>query len=70
MLQIYIRTVDLNGKLLNTAITAGGFGSYAEAKRHLDKTIEENKPDAGYNDENDYWWIRQGETIDRYTIGQ
>ena len=49
MLHIYIRTVDLNGKLLNTAIAAGGFGSYAEAKRHLDKTIEENKPDAGYN---------------------
>jgi hypothetical protein len=68
MLQVYVRTFDLNGKLLNTAISGGGSSSRPELERHLDKLIEGSKPNAGYDPEQGYWWIRGDHTLDRYTI--
>ena len=68
MLQIYIRTFDLNGKLLNTAISGGGSTSRPELEKHLDNIIATHKPNAGYNSEQGYWWVRGDQTLDRYTI--
>lgn len=68
MLNIYVRTFDLSEKLLNTAISAGGSASRADLEKHLNNIVEKNKPNAGYNSEQGYWWIRQEQTIDRYTI--
>ena len=38
------------------------------AVSYLNKLTQLLRPDAGYDDERDYWWVRNKDLVIRYTI--
>ena len=69
MLMIYARTMSAKGQVENVAISASDFKDRKDAVVHLEKLIEQFKPNSGYEGEQDYWWIRENGVVTRYTIG-
>lgn len=74
MFKIFIRTLDANEQVTNTAIS-GAFAERKEAVAQLDKMVkqlvkDDEHPDrnAGYHARQDYWWTRENGVVTHYTI--
>jgi len=68
MFRICGRKLDEQGDVSGTAMTACAFEQRNEAVRYLDKLTQWLRPDAGYEAEQDYWWVRNKDGVTRYTI--
>jgi hypothetical protein len=68
MFRICGRKLDEQGDVSGTAMTPCAFAQRNEAVRYLDKLTQWLRPDAGYEAEQDYWWVRNKDGVTRYTI--
>ncbi len=68
MFTICKRTLDERGNTANTAVTSCSFKERSDAVLYLNKVTQFLWPDAGYEGEQDYWWIRHKGAVTRLTI--
>ena len=69
MFRICGLTLDEQGDVVNVAIARCAFEERNNAVLYLNKLTQLLRPNAGYENEQDYWWIRNKEdVVTRYTI--
>ena len=69
MFRICGRTLDERGDVVNVAIARCTFEERNNAVLYLNKLTQLLRPNAGYENEQDYWWVRNKEdVVTRYTI--
>jgi hypothetical protein len=68
MFKICGRTLDVHGDVVNTSIARCTFDERDNAVLYLNKLTKLLRPDAGYEDQQDYWWVRNNDVVTRYTI--
>jgi hypothetical protein len=68
MFRICGRTLNERGDVASTKIARCKFEKRNDAISYLDKVTRLLRPDAGYEAEQDYWWVRNKDGITRYTI--
>jgi hypothetical protein len=68
MFRICGRRVDERGEIADTAVSRCIFERRPDAATYLNKLVQLLRPDAGYEGEQDYWWVRSKGSITRYTI--
>lgn len=69
MFRICGLTLDEQGDVVNVAIARCTFEERNNAVLYLNKLTQLLRPNAGYENEQDYWWIRNKEdVVTRYTI--
>lgn len=68
MFKICKRTLDEQGNTANTAVTSCSFKERHDAVSYLDKVTRILRPDAGYEGEQGYWWVRNNGVVTRLTI--
>jgi len=68
MVKICGRTLDEQGGVANTAIARCIFEERPDAASYLNKLVQLLRPNAGYERDQDYWWVRNGGVVTRYTI--
>ncbi len=68
MVTICGRTQDDQGSVAVTTIPHCAFEQRNDAVSFLNKLTQLLRPDAGYEGEQDYWWVRNNGTVTRYTI--
>jgi hypothetical protein len=68
MFRIFGRSLSERGDVASTKISGCTFEKRNDAVCYLDKLTQLLRPDAGYEAEQDYWWVRNKDGITRYTI--
>jgi hypothetical protein len=68
MFKICGRKLDEQGDVANTAIARCTFDQRPDAATYLNKLVQLLWPNAGYEQEQDYWWVRSNGYVTRYTI--
>lgn len=68
MFTICKRTLDERGITEDTAVTSCTFKKRSDAVSYLNKVTQFLRPDAGYEGEQDYWWVRNNGIVTRLTI--
>ncbi len=68
MFRICGRTLDERGDVASTKEAPCKFEERNDAVSYLNKLTQLLRPDAGYEGEQDYWWIRNNGVVVRYTI--
>ena len=69
MFRICGLTLDEQGDVVNVVIARCTFEERNNAVLYLNKLTQLLRPNAGYENEQDYWWIRNKEdVVTRYTI--
>jgi hypothetical protein len=68
MFKICGRTLDANGGVVNTMTARCTFDERNNAVMYLNKLTQLLRPDAGYEDAQGYWWVRNNDLVTRYTI--
>jgi hypothetical protein len=68
MFRICGRTLNEQGDVAGTAIARCTFEERNDAVSYLNKLAQLLRPDAGYEGEQDYWWVRNNGVVTRYTI--
>jgi len=68
MFRICGRTLDEQGNVADTAIARCVFEQRNDAVSYMNKLAQLLQPDAGYEGEQDYWWVRNNGSVTRYTI--
>ncbi len=68
MFTICGRTLDEQGDVAATVKPRCAFEQRKDAVSFLDKLTRVLRPDAGYEKEQDYWWVRNNGVVTRYTI--
>jgi hypothetical protein len=68
MFRIFGRTLSERGDVGSTKIADCIFEKRYDAVSYLDKLTRLLQPDAGYEAEQDYWWVRNKDVVTRYTI--
>jgi hypothetical protein len=68
MFTICGRTQDDQGDVAVTAIPHCAFEERKDAESFLNRLTQLLRPDAGYEGEQDCWWVRNNGIVTRYTI--
>ena len=68
MFRICGLTFNEQGGVADTAIARCTFAARNDAELYLNKLIQLLRPDAGYEREQGYWWVRNKGIVTRYTI--
>ena len=68
MFRICGRTLDDQGNVADTAIARCIFEQRNDAVAYMNKLAQLLQPNAGYEGEQDYWWVRNNGSVTRYTI--
>ena len=68
MFTICKRVLDEQGNMADTALTSCTFKEKSDAVSYLDKVTQFLRPDAGYEGEKGYWWVRNNGVVTRLTI--
>lgn len=68
MFTICGRTLDEKSGVADVAVARCKFKQRNDAVSYLNKLTQLLRPDAGYETEQDYWWVRNNGSITRYTI--
>jgi hypothetical protein len=68
MFRICGRTLDEQGNVADTAIARCVFEKRNDAVSYMNRLAQLLQPDAGYEGEQDYWWVRNNGSVTRYTI--
>jgi hypothetical protein len=68
MFRICGLTLNEQGSVAETAIARCTFEARNDAESYLNKLIQLLRPNAGYEREQGYWWVRNKGGITRYTI--
>jgi hypothetical protein len=68
MFRICGRTLDEQGNVADTATARCTFEERNDAVSFLNKLTQLLRPNAGYEGEQDYWWVRNKDVVTRYTI--
>ena len=68
MFTICKRTLNAQGNTADTAIARCTFKQRSDAVFYLNKITQFLRPDAGYEGEQDYWWVRNNGIVTRFTI--
>jgi hypothetical protein len=68
MFRICGHTLDERGDVAKTAISRCSFEERPDAATYLNKLVQLLRPNAGYEKEQDYWWVRNDGLVTRYTI--
>jgi hypothetical protein len=68
MFKICGRTLNEQGKVADTAIARCIFQERNDAASYLNKLVQLLRPNAGYEGEQDYWWVRNSGVVTQYTI--
>ena len=68
MFKICGRRLDERGNVADTAVAGCSFEKRNDAVSYMNKLAQLLQPDAGYEGEQDYWWVRNKGVVTRYTI--
>ena len=68
MFRICGRALDEHGDVVHTMTASCTFEQRDDAVSYLNRLAQLLRPDAGYEGEQDYWWIRDKGVVTRYTI--
>jgi len=68
MFTICGRTLDEKGGIADVAVARCKFKRRNDAVSYLNKLTQLLRPDAGYETEQGYWWVRNHGSVTRYTI--
>jgi hypothetical protein len=68
MYKICGRKLNERGEVASTAIARCIFEQRPDAATYLNKLVQLLRPDAGYEDKQGYWWVRNNGVVTRYTI--
>ena len=68
MFTICKRTLDAQGDVSDTALARCRFKQRDDAVCYLNKITQLLWPDAGYEGEQGYWWVRDKGVVTRYAI--
>ena len=68
MFTICKRTLDERGNAYDTAIAACTFKERRDAVSYLDKVTRFLRPEAGFEGDQGYWWVRNNGVVTRFTI--
>lgn len=68
MFRICGQKIDQQGFTANTEVPHCIFEKRTDAVSYLNMLTQVLRPDAGYEGEQDYWWVRNNGVVTRYTI--
>jgi hypothetical protein len=68
MVRICGRRLNEQGSEADTLVARCTFEARNDAESYLNKLIQLLRPDAGYEREQGYWWVRNKGVVTRYTI--
>lgn len=68
MFTICKRTLNEKGNVADTAVTSCTFKNRSDAVSYLNKITQFLRPHAGYEGDQDYWWVRHNGAVTRLTI--
>ena len=60
--------IDEQGTAAATEVPRCTFEKRTDAVSYLNMLTQVLRPDAGYEGEQDYWWVRNRDGVTRYTI--
>lgn len=66
MFKICEHTINEHGD--STVIPRCSFAQRNDAVSYMNMLTQVLRPHAGYEDEHDYWWVRNHDGVTRYTI--
>ena len=68
MFMIHTRVLDEKAAVVSTGIAAGHFEERQDAERHLDRLVDQSRPNAGRDSNGCIWWIQNDRIVTVYTI--